>query len=373
MKSSIAVALILLLLVAGVGYIALRAHGRTGTSTSTSVTSLPATTTVSNYTEPWLAQWAGALAGTAPYPTNEAVVFSAIDYGGIVGAAANESGAYADLKMLYDTNASAIRIDLNYGPWLTNNATQISAYDSFIGNITSHNKTLIIADAAAEYYRQHKLSWSDFQTAWVQRVAAVAARYHPDYYVVVKEPPWYFPMLSGYPLSLATSGALNVSQWMNLTQRLVEAVKNVSPNTKVGVAVTGDMYHQQLPISLDYLVAARNVSGLDFIAFDIYTPNAWNDTKRFLNTYGSGGKQVWIAEAWSGTAPDIFNQSREQFDAQWMQTIHTYAESIHAQYLIPFYTTFFSSYQQPSGNPPASFYQNRTPVFYAFKNITTAK
>ncbi|MCL5239050.1 MAG: hypothetical protein M1286_01075 [Candidatus Marsarchaeota archaeon] len=54
-----------------------------------------------------------------------------------------------------------------------------------------------------------------------------------------------------------------------------------------------------------------------------------------------------------------------------MGAMRLYAESERMQYLIPLYTDFFSPYQQPANGPiPASFYQNSTPVFYAYKNIT---
>ena len=285
-------------------------------------------------------------------------------YGNIKLYAQNYQAADAELQMLYDTNSSAIRIDLSYDAWIQNNATEIAAYDSFVSNIGAHGKTFVIADSAAEYYRIHKLSWSQFRAAWVQRVATLAARYHPAYYVVVKEPGWYFPMISGFP-------PLNSSDWINLTQQLITAVKNVSPNTQVGIAVPGNMYHESTRLDLNYLIAARNLAGLDFIGFDIYGPVGQNDTQTFLNTYGSGGKRVWIAETW-GTSSSPYNQSRSSADVAWIKSIYAFGQQIHAQYVFPFYTNIFASYSQPPSNATqlVAYFQNRTPVFYAYKNIT---
>jgi hypothetical protein len=332
--------------------------------------------TTSSHAQPinssWLSQWDSALAGTQPYPTMKTGEFLAVSYGNIVQASLNRSGASADLAMLYDANVSAIRIDLNYGPWLANNTTQIATYDYFVNNISANNKSLVIADSAAEYYRQHQLTWSQFKAAWIQRVSTIAARYHPAYYIVIKEPPWYFPMIKGFPLYRP----MNVSDWVNLTEQLVAAVKKASPNTKVGVAVSGDVYHSSSLLDLNYMIAARKIPGLDFLGFDIYDANAWNDTQTFLKRYGSGGKQVWIAEAWSGTGGAsggiVENASREGLDSEWIRTMYLFAESIHAQYINPFFSNLFASYQPVPNNTylPASFYQNRTPVFYAYKNIT---
>ncbi len=320
-------------------------------------------------TSSWLSQQNESLAGTPAYPTLKAGELLGISYGNIASASENRSGAAADLGMLYDANVTAIRIDLNYGPWIDGNATQISTYDAFVYNISANNKTLIIADAAAEYYRQHQLPWSQFKAAWVQRVAEISARYHPAYYIVVKEPPWYFPMISGSPLLVP----FNASDWANLTAQLAAAVKRASPDTQVGVAVSGDVYHQQRgPLDLQYLEQVEKIQNVSFIGFDVYGPTAWNDTQRFIDTYGAGGKQVWIAETWSSTSTQLFNQSREALDSQWISTVYLFAESLHAQYIVPFFTNLFASYRQTANGTyiPASFYQNRTPAFYAYKNIT---
>ncbi|MDE1854796.1 MAG: hypothetical protein KGH57_00540 [Candidatus Micrarchaeota archaeon] len=315
----------------------------------------------------WLAQESDVLNGTAPYPTQKGDTLLAVSYSQIRNASINQSAANADLKMLLDANVSAVRIDLNYDPWIDNNATQIGAYDAFINEIRASGKSLVIADAAGEYYRSHRLSWSAFKTAWVQRVKTIAARYHPDYYIVIKEPGWYFAMLND-PLN----PPVNASDWTNLTEQLISAVRNVSPNTKIGVSVDAEMRHDVTGLNLNYFLAARNISGLDFMGFDIYTASAWNDTAWFLSTYGTGNKQRWIAEAWSTTSVNEQNQSRSELDAQWIKTLYLFAESEHMQYIFPFFTNDFASYRAPPANFSAlvSFYQNRTPAFYAYKNIT---
>ncbi len=273
----------------------------------------------------------------------------------------------AELQMLASTGISLVRIDVNFQPWLYNNTADIQKLDGVASNISSNGEKLCIADSSSESYRQNPLPWVQFKQAWINRVKVLAARYHPYCYIVVKEPGWYYPMIADFPFNLQI---FNASQWANLTSQLALAVKNVSPNTLVGVAVPGNIYHESTQLDYNYMRQAGRIEGVDFLGFDIYGLQGYNDTARFLNQTGRNGKDVWIAETWSALETKAFNASRSQTDVQWINSLYNFSLGIRAGAVIPFFTSIFSTYQRNA--TIQQFQQNRTPVYYAYKQIISA-
>ena len=275
--------------------------------------------------------------------------------------------------MLEQTGAQGITIDMGYDPWLSNNSSAIAKDTAIVNSIRKSGRLVVIKDASAEYYRHHPLPWNQFATAWVARVRTIAATFHPDYYTVIKEPPWYAPMIAGLSRNTSSSAdrqVLSVANWTGLLGRLIEAVKSVSPHTKVGIAVDGNLYDTSSVgdrFDLQLMKAAVKVTGLDFIGFDLYTANAFSDTERFLNEVGSGGKSIWINEAWSTTAKTT-SAIQQQIDPQWARVLIEFAHHIHASGVSPFFTNYFASYNQHPDTTSGlmSFYKGRTSVFQAF-------
>ena len=282
----------------------------------------------------------------------------------------------ADINMLLSSNVSAIRIDIGYAPWLSNNTAVISEITSAVNLVKSSGKALIIADASSESYRSGgQLNWTDFKQQWIQRVKTLASLYHPYAYIVVKEPGWYYPMISDV---LTNPLVLSPYDWSNLTVSLINAVKSVSPQTLVGVSVAAyDLYNSsyyqgKVSFNVHYLQLVEKIPSLDFIGFDIYDTQGFNGTMKFLTQNGNAGKAVWIAEAWSGDGQYIRNSSRAMLDREWMQVLYYFALKINASVVLPFYTDFFSSYTWDTNSSDIiSNYSLRQPVFYEFQTLAT--
>jgi hypothetical protein len=293
-------------------------------------------------------------------------------YGGI-GAPYNTLQVQeADLNMLASSNASCLRIDLGYAPWLSKNSTQIAEDTALIRDVRNDGMCLIIADAASESYRGpgNELTWQEFKTAWVQRVRTIAALYRPNYYIIIKEPGWYVPMVSDAYTNPQFS---NASDWLQLAANLSETVKSVSPNTSVGVSISSDGLNSQSEFYIPFLQGLKRIGTVDFLGFDIYTTNAFNQTQDYLSEYGRGNKSVWIAEAWSGTGRVAYNSSRAQLDKEWMLALYYFAQKINASFVIPFFTNIFSSYTwNDTTSAILQNYQMRTPVFYEFQKLASA-
>lgn len=57
-----------------------------------------------------------------------------------------------------------------------------------------------------------------------------------------------------------------------------------------------------------------------------------------------------------------------------MKSFYSYAQSIHAKMLIPFYTDLFSGYTVPTNSSAlVTFYQGRTPIFTEFHNVVAGR
>ena len=274
----------------------------------------------------------------------------------------------ADLKMLESSGISSIRIDVGYDPWLSSNLAAISQMNATIRTVKNDGMKLIIADAAAESYRHGgQIPWDQFQAAWIQRVSTLASLYHPDYYVIIKEPGWYVDMVSD---SRTNPEFQSVDSWLSLTSKLASAVHSVSSNTKMGVAVASDSLGSNPELYVPYLLGVEKMTTISFIGFDIYSLSGLTSTAAFLNAHGSGGKSVWIAETWSTDGSTALDPSREQIDASWIQHVCAFAQgSANASMIIPFYTNDFAGYYPSTAIPGPSFFSAREPAYYAYKSI----
>lgn len=326
--------------------------------------------TVVQITQSWLNQQLVAWKPTQNGSMSFGGILERASYGSLETSYNTAQVQTADLGMLTDAGASCVRVDLNYGPWLAGWQDYITEMGSVINQIRDAGHCLIIADAGSESYLTTPIPWSQFQTAWIQRVQTIAALYHPEYYIVIKEPQWYAPMVSD---SATNPAFTNASDWLTLTQELVNAVASVSPVTKIGVSVPtatqdGTFYQQ-------YLAGLEKMSGISMIGFDIYTATGFQDVLSFLSSTNMNGKKLWIAEAWStSVGSTAFNKSRASLDKEWMLVLYYFALKVHAQIVIPFYTDIFSSYNPwpTTSSSIISTYQTKTtPVYFEYNTLAT--
>jgi hypothetical protein len=332
----------------------------------------------SQITQQWLDQqlikWKPAQNHSLAFGT----LFPRASYGNLQLSYNTAAVQNANLAMLMSSNVKCIRIDIGYAPWLQSNKAPIDEMTSLVQQVKSEGRCLIIADAASETYRGGgRLTWTQFQQVWPQRVSTLASLYHPDYYIVIKEPGWYVPMVSD---AATNPDFQNLNKWTNLTQTLASAVISASPNTKVGVALAADSLNGANGQGyISYLNEVKKMTNISFIGYDIYTVTGFNATQSFLTTYGNGSKDVWIAEAWSGDGSFVFDASRAQLDREWMQVLYYFGMQVNATMILPFYTDLLSSYSFNNSSPSptnsaqiVSLYQQRTPVFYELQGVVAS-
>lgn len=328
----------------------------------------------------WLSRLTAALGTVHPAKVVLSPTDPTLSYANAQMTENTEAVVRADLSMLESTGAQGVTVDLGYEPWLTGDTAAIAEDTAMIDQIRKSGKLLVLKDASSESYRTHPLPWTTFANAWVARVRALAALYHPAYYTVIKEPGWYLPMIAGLSRTLhspADAQILNPTTWITLLKRLIKAVHSVSPSTKIGVSIPGDsLYHGTVSIYPKFMAEVSETPGVSFLGFDIYDEAAFADTYRFLHTTNIHGRAVWINEAWSTTTPGpASNPDRSSLDAQWIRVLYKYALAIGAEGVSPFYTDCFAGYGTRPSTPTAlvRFYAGRTPVYRAFVGLVSAE
>jgi len=267
-----------------------------------------------------------------------------------------------ELNMLVQSGATCIRIDIGFDAWLESTTAAQNARSEItylVNQIRADGKCLIIADAGANSYRTSQITLSQFENASYYRVQTLANLYHPDFYIVIKEPYWYFPMISDNK-----SATINDSStWSQLAQNLTNAVQKMSPTTVVGVSTSFQGPNSSFVPS--FLTKVNLIPNLGFIGFDVYTAKDFNSTQN----YATSGltKNIWIAEAWSTSNPvTALSPDRASLDQLWIQDLYYFGLNISATNISPFYTNSMSSYSMDNTN-----YSNRTAVFYEFQHLAT--
>ena len=279
------------------------------------------------------------------------------------------------LNVMESSGAGYIRIDVGYDAWLNGRQDIQAELTTLVNQMRSDGKGFILADASAEAYRPitKRLPWDQFKQAWVERVTTLAQTFHPDYYVVIKEPGWYVGMISD---ALTNPQVMDPNQWLGLTQNLTNAVHSVSPETKVGVAIAADSLNQNPSLYVPYMEGLSSISGLNFMGFDIYTTTGFTATQNYLSAHGNGGLAVWVAECWSASdGSTVYNSSRSTLDMNWILAQYYWAQRENVSMMVPFFTNAFASYSLTDSSPTdssqiLSLQQQRTPVFHMYQNIT---
>jgi hypothetical protein len=261
-----------------------------------------------------------------------------------------------DVMMLKGLGVTQIRIDLGFDAWLANNQTAIQQDSSMIDFIKSQGLSLVIADASAERYRSFPLPWTQFKQAWANRVQTIAQLFQPSYYLVIKEPGWYVPMVSDARTNTQFQSS---SDWLNLTSWLASEVQSVSPNTKIGISVCSNCISKTQSFYVPLLTQLP--SSVSFVGFDTYGNDDNIAMQNFLNQYGADGKAIWNAETWSGAAYNT-NSSSDQY---WIISQYEFDLTNHVSEMMPFYSNDFVTY---STNHPQTFVASQ-PVATEFAKI----
>jgi hypothetical protein len=201
---------------------------------------------------------------------------------------------------------------------------QAAYEEEYMAEVLDSGVPLLLSDSQYSPYLlvkandDGKTTWDDFAKLHLERVRHYAELYQPAYYEVVTEPNSY-ANFSG--IELADDETEQLDAWVAHTQDLIAAVREVSPETRIGVTISlGQDLDEQ------YYTRVLEMDGLDFIGLRIYQPAAFDRIETLIAEKGHPrdfGKELWITETWYGYC--LASQRSMAMDAQWLEVAVAFA------------------------------------------------
>lgn len=245
----------------------------------------------------------------------------------------NLSELKEQLRVVEETGADVIRIDIDYEAWMTDNQDNIRRHDELIKQIRGDGKKLMLADRGAAGFTKNRVSWEYFKQQHLKHTRIFMERYKPDYYIVVKEPIWYVkfkPMIHT---------DTTPEMWYELASDACNIVKKINPDTKCAIAVypSGDREKEFFKLTAD-------IKNLDIMGVDCYDNNDLQITGRDLIPIIPPDKETWMLESWNGGASSYLQPWKEKEDAQWIRKTVYYSQEKNFSGYILYYPIHFASY-----------------------------
>jgi hypothetical protein len=183
-----------------------------------------------------------------------------------------------------------------------------------------------------------KVSWDDFTAFQERRIRQYAGQYKPLVYEIVSEPEAY----TQYSGIQEPEGADMLDLWVAQTEKLVAAVHEVSPDTKIGVGVS-----IQSDFDKQFYQRALTLDGIDLVGVRIFQPAAFQVIEDLLAQDGSPmdhGKEMWIVETWYGYC--LAPQRSMDLDGVWLETVAAFAAK---DTMSAVFANDFGCFLQPGG------------------------
>lgn len=258
------------------------------------------------------------------------------------------------LKVIEETGAGVIRIDMDYEAWMTNNQDNIKRHDEIIKQIKSDGKLLMLADRGAISFKKNKVSWDYFREQHLKHTRIFLEKYKPDYYIVVKEPIWYYKFYS--MISTDTTPEM----WRDLASEACAIVKEVSPKTKCAVAVYASGEREK-----EFFALAADIANLDIMGVDVYDDKDIQATTNNLISLVPENKELWMLESWNGGASSYLQPWKENDDANWIKKSVYFSQKNNFSGYIAYYPLHFSSYTKLRDVD----WSKRALPFYVYKSV----
>ncbi|HLY17055.1 MAG TPA: hypothetical protein VKR61_07510 [Bryobacteraceae bacterium] len=189
--------------------------------------------------------------------------------------------------------SSVQRLEFNPGVTTINNSTAVANLDAMVRHLRQLGMQLAInPEFNAGEIKVN--TFQDFQNTAIQTYPALAARYHPDNFVIVHE-----PTTQAARMQITTTP----QDWVNFITAVEPLIKKASPHTQVGA---GDCSHCN-ELSFNQAFSAMptcnatnlNSGCLDFITMDIYDYTQLSEDEGFAQNGHAGGKAVYMEETFA--------------------------------------------------------------------------
>jgi uncharacterized protein (TIGR03437 family) len=308
-------------------------------------------TSVNNAIQPWLSQ-----TPATPVVYSSQLVFA----NGVVAANAplNVMLSYIDgLKA-----AGVQRIDVNPSWTSINDPATAAKYDAVIHHIRELGLQISMNPEVNTLELGKDATFQDYENTAMQTFPAMAARWHPDTFVIIHEPTTMDARMGDVQTTVA--------DWDGLIRAVAPLIKQVSPHTRLGAGgfqngAVPDLSSQEDAYWRDFVT----IPDLGVMTMDIYNIDTFSTYSQWAQLAHANNKAVYIEETWApaylpsplpatdfsplgflkaslddlaimGAADPAF----AQMDINWLKAIAVFAAQNGMEAITPFTTQTFFAY-----------------------------
>ena len=185
-----------------------------------------------------------------------------------------------------------------------------------------------------------KMSFSQWEATALEFFPKIAARWHPDIFVVVHEPS---------TMDIWMGSQATAAQWADFAAKTAAAVKAVSPNTLIGAG--------GLPIPDQAAIQAfMKLPQIDLITVDLYNLTDFPVAAQLVTQAKAAGKTIFNEETWRpngnplSPAINTGDPAYAPVDQLWMKAVSLFAATNGLNAVTPFNTETYFTYAAP-GTP----------------------
>jgi uncharacterized protein (TIGR03437 family) len=185
--------------------------------------------------------------------------------------------------------AGAQRVDLNPGVTSVSDPTTQALLDGVVARIRQLGMQLAINPEITPGELGQHPTFDSFQTAALQTYPQLAARYHPENFVILHE-----PTTAAASLALA---ATTVEQWHDFITAAAPLIKAASPHTRLGAGAFQNGVLPSLSAQENaFFQDAATIPALDFLTMDVYNDDTFPVYQQWIALARANGKGIYIEE-----------------------------------------------------------------------------
>jgi uncharacterized protein (TIGR03437 family) len=258
------------------------------------------------------------------------------------------------------------RVEFNPGVTSMSNPAVVEKYDAIVRHIRELGMRLSINPEYETGVDPPVDDFSQYQTLALAEYPVLAARYHPDNFVIVHEP----TTMTG---RMGIGSQTTTADWHDFIVAAIPLIKKASPATRVGAGCSYNTYTSQTVADTENTDFEDfvTISGLDFMTMDIYSLY-FNIFTQWAQLAHQNGKGVYIEETWAphylpptrpaGTQGESLDQislvgpANSDFSAMdiaWLQAMSQFASSYQMEAVTAYTSETFFYYGASGADKPS--------------------
>lgn len=208
------------------------------------------------------------------------------------GAVVDKASTQVLLNYVDGLKAAGVqRIDLNPGYTSINDPVATANYDAVVRHIRELGLQLSLNPEVNTLELGRGATFQDYQTTAMETFPKLAARYHPDNFVIIHEPTTMDARMGDVQTAVA--------DWDGFIKAIAPLIKQASPHTRLGAGgfqngALSNLSQQENAYFQDF----ATIPDLDFLTMDIYNFDTFPTYISWAQLAHSKGKAAYIEETW---------------------------------------------------------------------------